>query len=131
MRRRPKPRPGLCERRSVGEPGLNSRWPSRPGSIDRDVAVAEDDEVGGREASTEPALPSLAGTGIVDHADAQAVDREEPLLGKLTDEVVVVVAEDGDGGGEPGQLLEQRAGDDVAGVEHEVGLLQRGVDGGR
>src|SRR5687767_840490 len=128
--------PAEAQVRRVGPPlGRRARVEQplavEAGGVEGHVAVAEDDEIGGGEAAPQPGLPALAGPGVVDHGDPQTLDGEEAVLGQLPDELAVVVAEDGDGGGEPRQLLEEVAGDDVSGVEDEIRPLEGLVDRGR
>src|SRR5581483_10933605 len=54
--------------------GVEQPLPAEAGGVDRYVAVAEDDEVGGGEAALQAAGAAVGRTGVVDHGDPQALD---------------------------------------------------------
>jgi hypothetical protein len=79
-----------------------------------------------RKGSAKTVFASRAGTGVVHEADTHALHLHDPPLrqGRLQIRMIHV-AQHGLHRPERGQLLERTGGDDVAGVEHEVGLLQQ------
>ncbi len=73
--------------------------------------------------------PALGGSGVVHHADAHPLQLDEQPLGQRAPERHVVVAEHRVHRRERCQLSEQAGFDDVAAVQHDVGVAQGGVHG--
>src|SRR5206468_10857775 len=74
-----------------GRAGIEEALAVDAGSVDRDMAVAEHDQVGGGEAAPEPGLAALGRAGVVDHGDAQALngeaDRKSTRLNSSHDQI--------------------------------------------
>ena len=98
--------------------------------VPRDVAVAEDDDVGVGEPAAQPTGPAGGLAAVVDHGDSHPVDVHDERLGEDPHQVPVVVAQHGVDRGEAAQLVEDLAGHDVAGVQDQVGPPEV-VEGGR
>ena len=95
--------------------------------------MAEDDRVAAREAPLHPPQATLGGARVVDDADAHLPDLDLPgdrqALGELRD---VDVAQHGvDGRAEPLEQVEDLRGDQVPGVDDQVGGPQALQAGGR
>jgi len=95
------------------------------GGVDRLVAVAEHDDAGSGEPAPHPPLATAPRPGVVDHPDPDAAQLDLQPVGERAGERPVVVAEHGVDGPPGAEGVEQVGGDDVAGVEHDVG----GLDG--
>ena len=92
----------------------------------RHVRVAVHDHRAAGKASAKTMFASSAGTGVVHEADPHPFDLHDPPLGQRRLQVGVIhVPHHRLHRPERGQLLERTGGDDVAGVEHEVGFLQQ------
>ena len=121
--RRPTVRVG-ARRRSVGEPGLNSRWPSMPASS-RGRWLWPNTTTSRRGTAGGAARPGRGRPAVVDHGDRTPPSVPRQVSGSTPTRVVVVVAEHGVDRRETGQLVEQLGGEDVAGVQDDVGLPAR------
>lgn len=92
--------------------------------VERFVAVAEHDQPGVGEPAMDPALAARPDAAVVHHGDAYAGQLELQPVGEGADQGGIVVAQDRMGGSACPERVEQVAGDDVAGVEDNVGVLQ-------
>ena len=92
------------------------------------MAVTEHDDVARRERAAHARGASLGEPGVVHHSDAHAVELDDEPLGQAAAERDVVVAEHRVHRRVRAELVEERAFDDVAAVQHDVGVTQRGVD---
>lgn len=91
--------------------------------VERFVAVAEHDQPGVGEPAMNPALAARPDAAVVHHGDAYAGQLELQPVGEGADQGGVVVAQDRMDGSACLEHVEQVAGDDVAGVEDNVGVL--------
>src|SRR3954465_12990294 len=85
--------------------------------VPRDVAVAENDDVGVGEATVHAVCAPGAGTAVVHHADPHALDLEALFDGKRAPEVDVVVAEHRIHRCEAPEVVEYVGSHQVAGME--------------
>ena len=106
-----------------GRARVEEALPVHTPDVDRLVAVAEHDQMGVGEPSANPALPSGPGPGVVHHADAYACELELQPVGQSADQGAVVVPQHRVHGPATPERLEQVGGDDVAGMEDHVGVL--------
>jgi hypothetical protein len=117
-----------CRRRSVGEPGLSRPQAARRRGVPRDVAVAEDEQVGVRVRSRGAGLPSRPAARLVHHRDPHAGQRLPGDLGQPLPELGAVVV--APAGQQPPRALlqpvQQRRRHPVTGVHHDVGRLHLG-----
>ena len=91
--------------------------------VERFVAVAEHDQPGVGEPAMDPALAARPDAAVVHHGDAYAGQLEFQPVGEGADQGGVVVAQDRMEGSACPERVEQVAGDNVAGVEDNVGVL--------
>jgi hypothetical protein len=93
--------------------------------VQRDVAVAEDDDVVVGEPATHAGQAAVAGARVVDDADPDTGDGHAELVGEPALEVPVVVAQDDvDGRADGLQLVERVGVAEVAGVDDRRGALE-------
>ena len=115
-------------RRSVGDPGLKMRMPSAD-CVQRDVGVAEHDELGGGEAAAQPCGPALGRAAVVDHRDREPGEVQFQGVRRAPggDVRAVVVAADRAHRGVAGELVQHAGRADVPGVQDQVrGVQVRG-----
>jgi hypothetical protein len=91
--------------------------------VDGFVAVAEHDQPGIGEPSMDPALPARPDAAVVHQGDVYAGQLELQPVRDGADQGGVVVAQDRMDRSAGPERVEQVAGDDVAGVEDHVGVL--------
>jgi hypothetical protein len=92
----------------------------------RHVRVAVHDHCTVGKRVTKPLLASEAGTGVVHDADPHAFDLHDPSLGeRRLQRRLIHVSRHGLDRPERGQLRQGARRYDVAGVEHEIGVLQQ------
>jgi len=94
-----------------------------PFDVDGFVAVTEDDEIGGREPTAQPGGTAGCGPRVVHHPHTHARQLDLETIGQPADEIVVVVAQHGVHREPRPQLVEQVSGDDIARVQHDVGIV--------
>ncbi len=87
--------------------------------------MAEDHDVGVGEAAAQPGGPAARRAAVVDHRHAHARQIQLDGLGKLADQLAVVVAEHGVHRRVPPEVLEHVRDDDVAGVQDVVGRVRQ------
>ncbi len=117
-------------RRCVGEPGLNSNWPSMPRSLSGMWLCPNTTTRAPGKPSVQARRPSGTGTAVVDHRDLDPVEVDHTAVRQHSGQPVVVVAEHGVHRREPTELVEQVLGKHVARVEDHVSVTERVVHGG-
>ena len=91
--------------------------------VERFVAVAEHDQPGVGEPAMDPALAPRPDSAVVHHGDAHTRQLELQPVREGADQVDVVVSQDRMDRSAGPERVEQVTGDDVAGMEDHVGIL--------